>query len=675
MQKNFESVAISRILCHRGQRSAILKFVHKPEIPEQVRYDSYTFKVFFRWLLLLMLISVQVSAQTLSSKNKKALELYTEADNYRVRGQFSQAINLLNEAITRDKSFEEAHYRLATIYKALEQFDLAAQTFEKGMVLTKADSRKRMYLYELAAVNLWQGKYEPCKNYATEFLRIENEDRKKIELAKVWIMQAEYSLTNTTVYDYVITPLSDSVNIFPMQYFPTVTADGMQLIFTARYGGTRNDNEDLVVSSKQSNGSWGAPVSLSNNINSIQREGASTISADGRHIIFTVCGTSGCDLYESRKTGNDWSRPKNLGPNVNSPRWDAQPSLSADGRELYFVSERNGGFGGYDIWYSQLTDIGWSKAVNIGPEVNTPQDEISPYIHVNNRELYLVSNGLPGYGGYDIYKVQKNEMGWTKPVNLGKPLNDYKDQYSFIVSALGSEGYYSREESKNRSRLYRIVLPEFWVTPFKGNVVTGVVTDKKTGKPLRAQVELYNLAEKRSVSKVFSDSVSGQYLMVLPAGSDYALYVDKAGYLFNSQNFNYSTDKKFDPVKRDIALESVHENAAIVLSNIFFDVDKFDVQPESTTELEKVADFLAKNPTIKIEISGHTDNTGSEAYNQQLSEKRAKSVADFINNKIISKNQIQIKGYGSKKALLPNTSEENMQKNRRIEFKILGFFR
>jgi len=135
-----------------------------------------------------------------------------------------------------------------------------------------------MYLYELAVVNLWQAKYELCKKFAADFLLIERDDRRKIALAKVWIMQADYALTNTTVYDYVITPLSDSVNIFPMQYFPTVTADGEQLIFTARYGGGRNDSEDLVVSAKQSNGSWGAPVSLSANINTIQREGASTIN-------------------------------------------------------------------------------------------------------------------------------------------------------------------------------------------------------------------------------------------------------------------------------------------------------------------------------------------------------------------------------------------------------------
>jgi OmpA-OmpF porin, OOP family len=624
-------------------------------------------------LIILVLYCGQVFGQALSSRDKKAIELYTEADNYRVRGQFSQAINLLNEALSRDKNFEEAYYRLATIYKAQEQYPTATNAFEKGLTLTKSDSRKRMYLYELAGVNLWQANYENCKKYAGEFLKLEKDDRRKVELAKVWQLQADYSLTYTTNYDYIITPLSDSVNIFPMQYFPTVTADGMQLIFTARYGGGRNDNEDLVVSSKQSNGSWGPPVSLSANINSIQREGASTISADGRHIIFTVCGPSGCDLYESRKIGNLWSKPKNLGPNINSPRWDAQPSLSADGRELYFVSERAGGFGGYDIWYSQLTDKGWTKAVNLGPEINTPQDEISPYIHVNNRELYLVSNGLPGYGGYDIYKVQKSETGWSLPVNLGKPLNDHRDQYSFIVSALGTQGYYSREESKNRSRLYRIVIPEDWVTPYKGNVVTGIITNKATQQPLRAQVELFDLTAKKSVSRIFSDSVTGQYLMVLPGGAEYGLYVDRVGFLFNSEHFNYTAESNYQPIQKNVMLEPVKANAAIVLNNLFFDVDKFDLRPESLTELEKVAAFLNQNSSLTIEISGHTDNTGSEAYNQKLSENRAKSVADFLFSEMISKSRVRIKGYGSKKALVPNIDEAARQQNRRIEFKIVGF--
>ncbi|MBN8577046.1 MAG: OmpA family protein [Cytophagales bacterium] len=625
-----------------------------------------------RFLILGFFLSwLPVAGQDLSTKNKRAIELYTEADNFRVRGQFTQAINLLNEAISRDKKFEEAWYRLAIIYKAQENYVAATNAFEQGLALAKNDGRKRMYLFDLVAVNLWQAHYEKARDYAIVFLKIEAQDKRKIELVKVWLSQANYSIENTRVYDYMITPLSDSVNAYPMQYFPTVTADGRQLIFTARFGGGRNDNEDLVVSTKTQNGAWGAPVSLSANINSVQREGASTISADGRHLIFTVCGTSGCDLYESRKTGNVWAKPKNLGPNINSRNWDAQPSLSADGRELYFVSDRPGGLGGYDIWYSQLTDRGWSKAQNLGPQINTPQDEISPYIHVNNQELYIVSNGLPGYGGYDIYKVSKSNSGWEKPVNLGLPLNDHHDQYSFIVSAEGTNGYYSREESKTRSRLYRIIVPEPWITNYKGNVVKGMVTDAATQQPVSASIELIDLAQKKSVSRVNADSVTGKYLIVLPTGSEYALYVNRPGYLFNSQHFNYQAQAQSQSVEIDVVLQPVKSNATVILRNLFFDVDKSELRSESYTELRTVLDFLQNNPQVKIEISGHTDNTGTEAYNQQLSERRAKSVAMYLIEQGIAANRIQTKGYGSKKNLLPNNTDENRQQNRRIEFKIL----
>jgi len=609
-------------------------------------------------------------AQPLSSKNNKAIDLYVQADNYRVRGQLDQSIALLNEAISKDKKFEEAYYRLAMTYKAQEKYDQAEATYEQGLVLVKDDSRRKIYLYDLVSVNLRQAAYVKSKDYAAKFLALEKADKRKIELVKVWQSQAIYSLENTTAFDYSITPLSDTVNAFPMQYFPVVTGDGEQLIFTARFGGSRNDNEDIVVS-KMSAGKWQAPVSISANINTVQREGACTISADGRHLIFTVCGTSGCDLYESRKTGKQWSKPKTLGSAINSSSWDAQPSLSADGRELYFVSDRKGGIGGYDIWYSYREEDAWTKAINLGPAINTQFDEISPYIHINNQNLYVVSNGYPGYGGYDIYISEKKLSKWAQPTNLGKPLNDHRDQYSFIVTGTGAIAYYSREESKNRSRLFRIEMPEALVPKSKGNVVKGLVVDSKTNEPLEAAVELFDLKENKMISKVTSDSVSGEYLMVLPGGSEYALYVRRTDYLFYSLHFNYQENRVAEPVIINISLEPVQQNATVVLNNLFFDLNKYDLKPQSETELMTVIDFLNRNPDLRIEIGGHTDNSGIESYNQQLSEKRANSVAEFLESHQINPQRVKIKGYGSQKPVRPNTTEENRQLNRRIEFKIL----
>lgn len=623
-------------------------------------------------LFLLLVVCFSVNAQTLSTKNKKAIELFTESDNYRVRREYDKAIALLKEAIEKDKKFEEAYFRLALIYKAQENQDMAIQYFEMGLALAPTGVRSKAYLYELSQAAIRFGFYKNTVNYAIRFLEQEKTDPKRMTQVTLWKLQAEYSIAHEKeILDYKITLLSDTVNAFPMQYFPVVTADQSQLIFTARFGGARNENEDLVVSTKAANGSWSRPVSLSDNINTIRREGACTISADGRHLIFTVCGERGCDLFESRKTGNVWTIPKSLGPAINSSSWDAQPSLSADGRELYFVSDRPGGRGGYDIWYSQLRDNVWVKPVNLGSSINTPFDEISPYIHVNNKTLYLVSNGYPGFGGYDIYMSDKKENEWVAPVNLGKPLNDHQDQYSFIVTNDGRVAYYSREESKNRSRLYKIQLPQDVVIQYKGNVVKGTVVDVKTNKPLKARIELFSLLQNESISVVESDSVSGNYLMVLPGGAEYALYVSKDSYLFQSLHFNYLQTDEVQPVIKDVSLIPIEKNASVILNNLFFDVDKYELKQSSITELKVVVKFLQLNPSIKIEISGHTDNSGGELYNQQLSLKRAASVAEFLKNQGIDPGRLSQKGYGAQRPLKPNDSDENRQFNRRIEFKIL----
>lgn len=626
---------------------------------------NFTMLIVFTW------IGLPLGAQPLSTKNKKAIDLYVQADNYRVRGQFKEAVSLLQQALEKDKKFEEAYYRLAITYKGMENLALSASTFEQGLALVQDVARKKSYLYDLTDINLKQGKYEKARSFAEQFLLLEKSDKRKIDKVSLWKTQAAYALANKDeVGKFIIEPLSESVNQYPMQYFPVVTGDGTHLIFTARFGGARNDNEDIVISTLSNDGSWGAPVSISKNINTIQREGACTISADGRHLIFTVCGSNGCDLYESRKKGNEWSVPKNLGPTINSPGWDAQPSLSADGRELYFVSERKGGFGGYDIWYSQWSDRGWTQAKNLGPTINTQFDEISPYIHVNNQNLYIVSNGYPGFGGYDIYRSEKSETGWGQPVNLGQPLNDFNDQYSFIVSGDGAIGYYSKEESKNRSRLFKITLPDNLVTKSKGNIVKGTVVHAVTHASLDAVIELIDLKKSSTVAQVTSDSVTGSYLMVLPGGSEYALYVNRPGFLFQSLHFNY-TQNTNQPVIKDIALQPVMQNAKVVLNNLFFDLNEYQLKPESITELKEVVDFMNQNPMIRIEISGHTDASGTESYNLQLSAKRAQAVADYLKSHQISDKRIATKGYGSQQPVAPNTTEENRQLNRRIEFKIL----
>jgi OOP family OmpA-OmpF porin len=625
----------------------------------------------FRLVLLVFLFaSSSLWAQMpLATKNKKAIELYTEADNYRVRGQNSQAIALLNEALKRDRNFVEAYYRLGIIYMTLKDFKTAVDNFERGLALTDDIRKKRIFWYDLGESYFSIGNYDKAEEVLSAFLQAEVQNRQKIERARLLMSNIQFARENKAgASEYKVRALSDTVNAFVMQYFPVLTADQQQLIFTRRMGSSGDDDEDLVISKKDKRGRWTTPESISPNINSNLNEGTCTISADGRKLIFTSCvgrqGYGSCDLFQSELVGDTWTKPKNLGPNVNSSEWESQPSLSADGRTLYFVSDRRGGVGRRDIWVTQLNDKGeWTKARNLGKPVNTIYDEISPFIHVNNRVLYFASNGLVGFGGYDIFFSERDSTGWSDPKNLGSPINNHEDQFSLYITSDGKKGYYSHEEVRpagyTASRIFEIEIPE------------GVVRDKKTGQPLRASIELINLDSKETESLVSSDSVSGSYLIVLTQGAEYALYVNKADYLFRSLNFNYSELRDYEPIVLDIELEKASEGTSAVLENIFFDVDKYELKEKSVTELKKILRFLNENPSVRIEISGHTDNTGSAAYNVQLSEKRAQSVNNYLVSQGISQSRLTPKGYGSQQPIASNDTEEGRQKNRRIQFKIV----
>lgn len=631
-------------------------------------------------ILICISITGVLAQSTLSTKSGKAIELYTEADNYRVRGQHTQAIDLLNQAIARDKKFTEAYYRLGLVYMTIKNYPKAIENFEKALSLTTDVKKQKVFGYDLGETFLLTGQYEKAVSTLTQFIKVENQNKQKLDRAILMLKNAEFALKNQSVKArYQQRKLSDTVNCFAMQYFPVLTADQQELFFTRRLTGLGDDDEDLVVSRKDAQGRWFSPVSISKNINSKFNEGTCTISADGRKLIFTSCtgrkGYGSCDLFESAKIGNDWSEPINLGPNVNSYDWESQPSLSADGRTLYFVSDRRGGFGRRDIWYSVQDENGlWTKAQNLGSPINTVYEEYSPFIHVNGKTLYFASNGLVGFGGFDIYYSEKLENGWSLPENMGGPVNDHEDQFSLFITADGKKGYYSHEEMTASGiamgRLYEVQIPVNQQVKFKSNYVKGTVKDKKSGEELKAKIELFDIAKNQIVSLVESDSITGEYLMVLTQGSEYALYINKKGYLFQSLNFNYSNITDFQPIIINIALEPALKGSVSVLKNIFFDVDKYDLKDKSVTELEKIIRFLLENPQIRVEISGHTDNTGSAAYNQQLSEKRARSVYSYIVSKGIHPSRLAWRGYGSSKPIQTNDTLEGRQQNRRIEFTI-----
>jgi outer membrane protein OmpA-like peptidoglycan-associated protein len=406
-------------------------------------------------------------------------------------------------------------------------------------------------------------------------------------------------------------------------------------------------------------------------------EGAQNISQDGQWLIFTGCnfpeGYGNCDLYISYLMPGGWSVPENLGPSINTEFWESAPSLSPDKRDLYFASRRPGGYGGGDIYVSHRLQNGeWSEAENLGPPINTIGDEGTPFIHADNLTLYFTSDGHQGYGQDDLFLTRKDADGkWTKPENLGYPINTVENEGSMVVAADGKTAYYASDRADTRGELdlYSFELRED-IRPARTLWVKGKVYDQKTRKGLPSSIELTDLATRRVVSSVQTDE-TGNYLVTLPVGKDWAFNVNRKGYLFFSANFPISQKQPDSVYSIDIPLQPIEADAEIVLKNIFFDLNKYDVKPESQVELDKVVQLMKENPGLFIQISGHTDDIGKPADNLVLSENRAKSVVNYLRSKGIDPKRLTSKGWGNEKPLSNSKTDEARALNRRTELRVL----
>jgi outer membrane protein OmpA-like peptidoglycan-associated protein len=447
------------------------------------------------------------------------------------------------------------------------------------------------------------------------------------------------------------------------------------MVFTKRIKG----NEDFYESDLN-NRKWGKAYPLPGNINSSTfNEGAQNISQDGKWLIFTGCnfpeGLGSCDLYISYLTKNGWSEPANLGPNVNSEFWESTPSLSPDKKDLYFSSNVPGGFGGKDIWVCHRNENGkWEEPLNLGAEINTPGDESTPFIHADNQTLYFNSTGHPGYSDKpDIFVTRKLPGGkWSKPENLGYPINTIDDEGSMIVAADGKTAYYSsdRSDTKGGLDIYTFELRQD-LRPLKTLWVKGRVYDIKTKNGLPSSVELTDVNSRQLISKLQTDE-DGNYLVTLPIGKEYAFNVTRKGYLFYSENYNISEGSTDSTFEADIALQPVEANAHIILKNVFFDTKKTELKPGSVTELDNVVKLMNENPNIKILISGYTDNVGKPADNLALSKGRAVAVVNYLLNKGVKNERLSFKGNGETNPVADNKTEQGRAVNRRTELSIVS---
>jgi len=647
-------------------------------------------KITILFLASSLFFSGKINGQTIkTSTNKKAIACFQKAYNSLTNNKFDKVISYAEAAVKEDSNFMEAYLMLAEGYGQQKNCEKSCYYYKKTLE-KDPDSSYRTFLFaaymEMDCGNPAQAAryFENCfKRYPKErTVPQELQDNYELCLWRTEMMQKALPIE--------LHNMGEGINSAWGEYFPTLTVDEELLIYTVyRPSDSRTKyaleggEEDFYTSTKI-NDKWQARKKLQMDLplNTNFDEGASCVSPDGKYLVFTSChrddGFGSCDLYWSKRLGNSWTKPKNFGSTVNTKFWESQPTFAADGKTIFFSSNRPGGMGDEDIWKTTMTEEGvFSPPVNLGKPVNTAGKEITPFFHPNGVTLYFSSTGHRGMGGEDLFYTTLNPDGsWSEPVNLGYPINTIANEMGLIVNAMGDKAFISanKKEGFGYMDLYWFEMPEALkpkpsVTYFKGRIF-----DNTDQRPLSALFELIDLETKKTVVQSTSDPSTGEFLVCIPTNSHYALNVSKDRYLFHSENFEINGEySKMQPYQKDVHLKRIELDESVILKNVFFNTNEWELKPISQVELNKLFTLLQQNPKMRIEISGHTDNVGSEEHNRVLSEKRAKAVFDYLVSKGIQEDRMRFAGYGYAKPITTNDTEEGRAANRRTEFTIIGF--
>ena len=501
------------------------------------------------------------------------------------------------------------------------------------------------------------------------------------------------------------------VNSAGSDYSPVVSADESVILLTSRREGSTGGErdragdgyfEDIYQAQLTPAKTWSKARNLGQPVNTNGHDATVGISPDGQRMLVYVEDNGG-DLCEVALQGNVWSKPQRLGNRINTKYHESSASYSPDGRTLFFVSDKpDGGRGGHDIYRVGLTSTG--KAENLGPVINTPYGEEGVFLMPDGKTMFFSSEGHNSMGGYDIFKATLGAKGqWSTPENLGWPINTPDDDVFLVTSASGRYGYYSSEraEGLGAKDIYRITFlglekapafsqeetplagraqpiketplaPAVAVATAKVTILKGVVTDALSKLPVAATIDVIDNARNESIATFQANGVSGRYLISLPSGTNYGIVVRQDGYLFHSENFDLPATATYAEVVKDISLKKLEVGVTIVLRNIFFDTGKATLRPESTAELARLLKLLVEQPTLKLEMSGHTDNVGTAALNRDLSMRRAQAVVAHLVENGVAGDRLTAAGYGDTRPVLPNTNKVNRQLNRRTEFKVVA---
>ena len=591
------------------------------------------------------------------------------------QGYFDQGIKAIQKEIKKDKTEAAWYWMLDDVYRLNNRYTDRLNILDKALKVKKLTQRDETLLRKAHAL-FDAGRYDDAE---TTLRQLRQTKQVRNALAKCAF--AKNAVQNPIEVE--LSRLSDSINSEFDNIWPAISADEQFFSTTVVVGkkglvqNTMNIQEDIYVSTRK-DGKWQQAQPLKAPINSRENEGAQSLSADGRYLFFVACNRAdskgSCDIYYVMREGDSWTDPIHPGEPLNTKFWESTPCFAVTGKEIFFASNRDGGIGGQDIWSCPVRmgedgRLQFGRARNLGDSINTIFDEISPFLHSDVQTLYFSSNGWPGMGQHDIFVSQRDSTSWSKAKNLGYPINTHRDEIGFSINAHGDKAYLSTdrsEEDEGHRLIYEVTLPDS-DRPSEMRVLQGTITDINSHQGLQAIIEVFDSADGKPIFTTVSDKQTGQYTAIFPKGKTTGLHVNKSGYLLHSE-------KRLDTPEdqpHDIALKPISKGSSVVLENIYFAVDSYEIDFEaSKTDLKKILDLLQLNPQLRIEIGGHTDADGSEAYNQQLSLNRSNSLKSYLTEQGIDAERITTVGYGSTRPIADNTTDEGRARNRRIEITI-----
>ncbi len=478
--------------------------------------------------------------------------------------------------------------------------------------------------------------------------------------------------------------LGKTINTSYDDIIPIITVDGKTLYFT-RIGHPSNikpSSYDVWYAEKKADSTWAQAQNIGKPINNQVSNWVVSVSSDGNTLYLSQTYNSdgtykGGGLSKSQRTKEGWSVPEDIKITnfYNRSRSFMNYFLSPNRKILLMSAERRDTKGLQDIYYSKLQDDGsYSAPVNLGDSINTNATECSPFLASDTKTLYFTSMGHKGLGKGDIFvsrRLDSTWQKWSKPQNLGAAFNTIEFDGFFTLPASGDSAYLvSYQNSFGKGDIFRIKMSDS-IKPTPVILVSGKVLNSKNQQPLEASISYFDLETGKNMGLATSDPVNGKYKIVLPSGYNYGFLAEKDSFYSVSDNIDASLIKSYKEIERDLYLTPIEKGATIKLNNLFFDTGKAIIKPTSYPELNRLAKFLIQNPSIKIEIAGHTDSKGSAASNIVLSQQRAQSVKNYLVEKRINSQRITTKGYGERKPIADNNTKEGRTENRRVEIRII----